>query len=53
MRLNLSRIIEIPGESVTFETELETEGLEFPAVRAYLTRAGSTTRRASSVWRAR
>ncbi|MBR3292888.1 MAG: DUF177 domain-containing protein [Oscillospiraceae bacterium] len=38
MRLNLSRIIEIPGESVSFETELETEGLEFPAVRAYLTK---------------
>ena len=35
MRLNLSRIIEVPGGSVPFSCELETEGLDFPSVRAY------------------
>ena len=35
MRLNLSAIIEMPGGSVPFECELETEGLDFPSVRAY------------------
>ena len=35
MRLNLSEIIEIPGGAVSFDTELETEGLDFPAIRAY------------------
>ena len=38
MRLNLSAIIEIPGGSVPFDTELDTEGLDFPAIRAYLSR---------------
>ena len=38
MRLNLSAIIEIPGGSVPFDTELDPEGLDFPAIRAYLTR---------------
>lgn len=36
MRLNLSAIIEVPGSSVPFRCELETEGLDFPSVRAYL-----------------
>ena len=35
MRLNLSAIIEMPGGSVPFQCELETEGLDFPSVRAY------------------
>ena len=35
MRLNLSAIIEIPGGSVPFDCELETDGLDFPSVRAY------------------
>jgi len=35
MRLNLSSIIEVPGGSVPFECELETDGLDFPSVRAY------------------
>lgn len=35
MRLNLSAIIEIPGGSVPFRCELETEGLDFPSIRAY------------------
>ncbi len=35
MRLNLSAIIDIPGGSVPFDTELDTEGLDFPAIRAY------------------
>ena len=35
MRLNLSSIIEIPGGSVPFSCELETEGLDFPSVKAY------------------
>ena len=38
MRLNLSSIIEIPGGSVPFDTELDTEGLDFPAIRAYLSK---------------
>ena len=36
MRLNLSKIIEIPGGSVPFDCELDTEGLDFPSIRAYL-----------------
>ena len=36
MRLNLSSIIEVPGGSVPFECELETDGLDFPSVRAYV-----------------
>lgn len=35
MRLNLREIIEIPGGSVPFQCELETEGLDFPSVKAY------------------
>ena len=35
MRLNLSAIIEMPGGSVPFECELETEGLVSPRVRPY------------------
>lgn len=35
MRLNLSSIIEILGGSVPFSCELETEGLDFPSVKAY------------------
>ena len=38
MRLNLSAIIDIPGGSAPFDTTLETEGLSFPSVRAYLTK---------------
>ncbi len=35
MRLDLREIIEIPGGSVPFFCELETEGLDFPSVLAY------------------
>ena len=35
MRLDLREIIEVPGGSVPFACELETEGLDFPSVRAY------------------
>lgn len=35
MRLNLSAIIEMPGSSLPFECELETDNLDFPSVRAY------------------
>ena len=38
MRLNLREIIEIPGGSVPFSCELETEGLDFPSIREYLTK---------------
>ena len=38
MRLNLREIIEIPGGSVPFECELETEGLDFPSIKAYKSR---------------
>ena len=38
MRLNLREIIEIPGGSVPFECELETEGLDFPSIKAYISR---------------
>ena len=38
MRLNLSEIIEIPGGSVPFDTEMDVEGLDFPAIRAYLSK---------------
>ncbi|MBQ9686294.1 MAG: DUF177 domain-containing protein [Oscillospiraceae bacterium] len=37
MRLNLREIIEIPGGSVPFSCELETEGLDFPSIRSYKT----------------
>ncbi|MCR5664605.1 MAG: DUF177 domain-containing protein [Oscillospiraceae bacterium] len=36
MRLNLQEIFERPGASLPFEAELDTEGLDFPSVRAYL-----------------
>ena len=35
MRLDLREIIEIPGGSVPFSCELETDRLDFPAVVAY------------------
>ncbi len=35
MRLDLREIIEIPGASVPFQCELETERLDFPSVRSY------------------
>ena len=35
MFLNLREIIEIPGGSVPFECELETEGLDFPQIKEY------------------
>lgn len=35
MRLDLREIIEIPGGSVPFQCELETDRLDFPSVRAY------------------
>ena len=35
MRLNLREIIEIPGGSIPFECELDTDNLDFPAVKAY------------------
>ncbi|MCR5576494.1 MAG: DUF177 domain-containing protein [Oscillospiraceae bacterium] len=38
MRLNLRDIIEVPGGSVPFACELETEGLDFPSIREYLTK---------------
>ena len=38
MRLNLRDIIEVPGGSVPFACELSTEGLDFPAIRAYPTK---------------
>ena len=38
MRLNLREIIEIPGGSVPFECELETEGLDFPSIKGYISR---------------
>ena len=36
MRLNLREIIGNPGASLPFEAELDAEGLDFPAVRAYV-----------------
>ena len=36
MRLNLREIIEMPGGSVPFHCELETEGLLFPSIKQYL-----------------
>jgi len=38
MRLNLREIIEIPGGSVPFKCELETEGLDFPSIKEYKAR---------------
>ena len=36
MRLNLREIIGNPGAALPFEAELDTDGLDFPAVRAYV-----------------
>ena len=36
MRLNLREIIEVPGGSVPFEAELDTERLDFPSVVRYV-----------------
>ena len=38
MRLNLSSIIEVPGGSVPFACNLETDKLGFPSVKAYPTK---------------
>ena len=38
MRLNLREIIEIPGGSVPFEFELDTDGLDFPSVKEYISK---------------
>ena len=35
MRLNLREIIEVPGGSVPFECELETDRLDFQSIAAY------------------
>ena len=35
MRLNLREIIEVPGASVPFHCELDTQGLDFPSVLEY------------------
>ncbi len=35
MRLNLREIIEVPGGSVPFQCELDTQGLDFPSVLEY------------------
>ena len=35
MRLDLREIILVPGSQVPFDCELETERLDFPAVKAY------------------
>ena len=36
MKLNLREIIAIPGSSVDFACELETEGLDFPSIVRYV-----------------
>ena len=38
MRLDLRDIIEVPGGSVPFSCEVETDRLDFPSVRAYLSK---------------
>ena len=35
MRLDLREIIEVPGASIPFSCELETEGLDFPSILCY------------------
>ena len=35
MRLNLREIIEVPGASVPFSLDLETDGLDFPQIKQY------------------
>ena len=44
MRLDLREIIEVPGGSVPFETELATERLSFPSVKAYKARPHASGR---------
>lgn len=46
MRLNLREVIGNPGASLPFACELETEGLDFPSVRAYV----SAPRASGRVW---
>ena len=36
MRLNLHEIMQSPGAALPFEAELDTEALDFPAVRSYV-----------------
>ena len=36
MRLDLREVILVPGASKPFDCELETEGLDFPSVKAYV-----------------
>ncbi len=36
MKLDLRKIVDNPGSSIPFECELETERLDFPAVREYV-----------------
>ena len=36
MKLNLKKIIDMPGASVPFECELETEGLDFAGISRYV-----------------
>ena len=38
MRLNLREIIEVPGASLPFQCELDTQGLDFPSVQKYKSR---------------
>ena len=38
MRLNLREIIEVPGASLPFQCELDTQGLDFPSVQEYKSR---------------
>lgn len=38
MRLNLREIIEMPGASLPFETELETDNLDFASVKEYVSK---------------
>jgi len=38
MRLNLREIIEIPGGSIPFACEISTDRLDFPSIRAYLSK---------------
>jgi len=38
MQFNLREIIDIPGSSVGFETELETDNLDFPSVKEYVSK---------------
>jgi len=44
MRFSLREIIEMPGSSVPFGTELETENLDFPSVKEYLAKPAAQGR---------